>query len=77
MRAGTFGIIVALLVILAGAVSYAYLGLIGDGEPMPADGVVALTVGIIFSLAIGCGLMALLFYSSRNGYDEAPRLRDE
>jgi hypothetical protein len=26
----------------------------------------------VFSLLIGCGLMALLFYSSRHGYDEPP-----
>jgi hypothetical protein len=29
-----------------------------------------LGVGIIFGLVIGCGLMALAFYSSRSGYDE-------
>jgi hypothetical protein len=33
---------------------------------------VALAVGVIFSLAVGIGLMALLFYSSRRGYDEPP-----
>jgi hypothetical protein len=34
-------------------------------------GYVAMTLGIIFSLVIGCGLMALMFYSSRHGYDDA------
>jgi len=29
-----------------------------------------LGVGIVFGLVIGCGLMALAFYSSRSGYDE-------
>jgi hypothetical protein len=29
-------------------------------------------LGIVFSLLIGCGLMALLFYSSRHGYDAPP-----
>jgi len=28
--------------------------------------------GVIISLAVGFGLMALLFYSSRKGYDEPP-----
>jgi hypothetical protein len=28
-------------------------------------------LGIVFSLVVGCGLMALVFYSSRHGYDEA------
>jgi len=27
-------------------------------------------LGIVFSLVIGCGLMALMFYSSRHGYDD-------
>jgi len=26
--------------------------------------------GVVLSLVVGCGLMALLFYSSRHGYDE-------
>jgi hypothetical protein len=38
---------------------------------MSVHGYVAMTLGIIFSLVIGCGLMALMFYSSRHGYDDA------
>src|SRR4029453_6661946 len=30
-----------------------------------------LGVGIVFGLVIGCGLMALAFYSSRSGHDES------
>jgi len=41
------------------------------GEPMPAEGYYAMIGGVIFSLVVGCGLMALVFYSSRRGYDEA------
>jgi hypothetical protein len=29
----------------------------------------------MFSLVIGVGLMALLFFSSRRGYDEPPRYK--
>jgi hypothetical protein len=29
-----------------------------------------MTIGVVFSLLIGIALMALLFYSSRHGYDE-------
>ena len=36
-------------------------------------GRIAMWLGIVFSLAVGCGLMALLFYSSRHGYDAPPR----
>ena len=28
-------------------------------------------LGIVFLLIVGCGLMALVFYSSRHGYDDA------
>ena len=27
-------------------------------------------LGILFSLVVGCGLMALVFYSNRHGYDD-------
>jgi hypothetical protein len=30
--------------------------------------------GIAFSLIVGIGLMALIFYSSRRGYDEPAQL---
>jgi hypothetical protein len=32
---------------------------------------------ILFSILIGSGLMALVFYSSRHGYDEPPHERHE
>jgi TRAP-type C4-dicarboxylate transport system permease small subunit len=41
---------------------------------MSIHGYIALSLGVFFSLLIGCGLMALLFYSSRRGYDEQPEL---
>jgi hypothetical protein len=40
------------------------------GVALPAWGYALLGVGIVFGLLIGCGLMALAFYSSRKGYDE-------
>ena len=43
------------------------------GPPMPPAGYIAMTLGIVFSVVIGCGLMALVFYSSRHGYDEPPQ----
>jgi hypothetical protein len=33
-----------------------------------------MALGVIVSLAVGFGLMALIFYSSRKGYDEPPVL---
>ncbi len=40
------------------------------GSPMSTNGYVAMALGIIFSTVLGCGLMVLLFYSSRRGYDD-------
>jgi hypothetical protein len=34
--------------------------------------IVAMWLGIIFSCLVGFGLMGLIFYSSRKGYDETP-----
>ena len=47
-----------------------------QGPPMPAVGYLAMTLGVIFSLVVGFALMALLFYSSRHGYDEPPQGED-
>ena len=68
---GTAAIVVVLLAILVAAALYAANAWTKvTGPPMPPDGYIAMTLGIVFSLLIGCGLMALLFYSSRHGYDE-------
>jgi hypothetical protein len=42
-----------------------------SGVEMSSHGWIALALGTFFSLLIGCGLMALMFFSSRHGYDEA------
>jgi hypothetical protein len=39
------------------------------GTPMSTMGWIAMTVGIVVTLALGVGLMALMFYSSRQGRD--------
>ena len=40
------------------------------GEPIPAYGYVAIVGGVFVSLFVGGGLMALVFYKSRHGYDD-------
>lgn len=40
------------------------------GEDIPAYGYVAIIGGTLFSLLVGGGLMALVFYSHRHGYDD-------
>ena len=72
--AGIVAIAVPLMAILVVAGWYAMRAFTAvDGPPMPATGYIAMTLGIVFSLVIGCGLMALVFYSSRHGYDEPYR----
>jgi len=64
-------LIVPLLALLAGSVWFAYYVWVTDeGPPIPAMGYVAMALGILFSLLVGVGLMALIFYSHRHGYDE-------
>ncbi len=38
---------------------------------MGKHGWIALGLGTFFSLLIGCGFMALMFFSSRSGHDDA------
>ena len=45
---------------------------IGDSE-ISGAGWLAMGLGVIVTLALGIGLMALVFISSRRGYDEIGR----
>ncbi|MBN8976005.1 MAG: hypothetical protein J0I08_05970 [Rhizobiales bacterium] len=76
MRIGAWILVAALLALLAGVGWYAYSGLTTGSEPMPAAGVIALLAGVTVSLIVGVGLMALVFYSSRHGYDDMPTRDD-
>jgi len=64
-------IILALFALLAAAVWFA--GTAWErfgGDAIPVYGYIAIAGGILFSLLIGGGLMALAFYSNRHGYDD-------
>jgi len=75
---GVIAVIAPLLAILAAATWFATRAWTAvSGPPMPTAGYVAMMLGIVFSLVVGCGLMALLFYSSRHGYDEQIYRRDD
>ncbi|MEP9366808.1 hypothetical protein [Xanthobacter sp. VNH20] len=43
----------------------------GADAPMEATDYIPMVLGVVLTVALGCGLMALLFFSSRQGYDEA------
>jgi formate hydrogenlyase subunit 3/multisubunit Na+/H+ antiporter MnhD subunit len=65
-------IILPLLAFLAASVWFAYYVWASDaGPPLPASGYVAMALGVLFSLVVGIGLMALVFYSHRHGYDDS------
>ena len=61
------------LLVFAIVISY-YGWTSAAGTDVPESGYLAMALGIIFALVIGVGLMGLLFYSSRYGYDESPEL---
>jgi hypothetical protein len=64
-------VLVPLVALLAGSIWFAadvWTSL--DGASIPTGGWIAMGAGVFFSLVIGCGLMALVFYSNRHGYDE-------
>jgi hypothetical protein len=72
-------VIVGLLAMLGVTVGWAIWGWQQtSGTAMGFHGWVAMILGIVFTIVIGCGLMGLMFYSSRYGCDErASDLSDE
>src|SRR5689334_23187317 len=71
--AAAWMIILVLLLLLVATDFVAYLGwTLADGVEVSTAAYVAMALGVLFSLIVGCGLMALVFYSSRSGYDEPP-----
>jgi membrane protein DedA with SNARE-associated domain len=75
MGAGSWTILIVLLSLLALTLVVVYFGwTYGKDADVPTSGYVAMAIGVIVSLAVGFGLMALVFYSSRKGYDEPPVL---
>jgi hypothetical protein len=72
LTGGQFVLLGVLLAILIVTVVWAAtVWTSSDGVAMSKHGWIALGLGTFFSLVIGCGLMALMFYSSRSGHDEA------
>jgi hypothetical protein len=64
----------SLLILFVAACLVAFIGWNSTDVQMPAWGYVTMALGIVFSLVVGVGLMALLFYSNRAGYDEPTQI---
>ena len=64
--------IAGIVVLLIGSFIAAQWAGIGDSE-ISGAGWLAMGLGVIVTLALGIGLMALVFISHRRGYDEIGR----
>jgi hypothetical protein len=73
---------VALLVaLLLGILALASYGVAqawrGVGLDLGVHGWIALFLGVVLSLALGVGLMRLVYFSARNGYDDRQSTGEE
>jgi hypothetical protein len=76
LSVGAIVLLLTLLAILAGTIFFVYQGmLVGGDETLPGHFYIAMSLGIGFSMLVGVGLMALVFYSHRRGHDEPPTFR--
>ena len=74
---GAYLLLAALLGMLVAVVVVAVSGWTSAaGTDVPIAGYLAMAFGVVVSLIVGIGLMALVFYSSRAGYDEPAKLSE-
>ena len=72
---GTVIVLTALLGLLAWALWIMIAVWIRTDVTMSGHGWTALILGVVFSCIVGFGLMGLIFFSNRRGYDEPPTFR--
>ncbi len=72
-RGGTILVVIVLLGLLVLAI---YMGVAGwnmgsdgTGQEMSTAGYIAMALGVVVTLALGAGLMALMYYSSKHDRD--------
>jgi hypothetical protein len=61
--------IAAMGVILGVSIWYSFWGWSLTDAQIDTNGYIALVLGVVLSMVLGGGLMALLFWSNRKGYD--------
>jgi hypothetical protein len=65
-------IVVLIGLLVAAIVGVSVSGTDDLGSDMSGPGAIAMTFGVLFTIAVGVSLMGLIFYSSRRGYDDPP-----
>ena len=65
------------IIVLIGLLVMAIVGVSLSGTDdltsgVSGPGTFAMIFGVLFTIVVGVGLMGLIFYSSRRGYDDAP-----
>ena len=71
MKIATILLIAGLGLALGGIVWWDWSVFATIGFDMPAVGWVALILGSLVTIAVGAGLMFLMFWSNRHGFDDA------
>jgi TRAP-type C4-dicarboxylate transport system permease small subunit len=66
---GGWAAIVAMGVLLGASIWFAFYGWNLTDAVIDTPGIIALVMGVVLSMLLGGGLMALVFYSNRKGYD--------
>jgi hypothetical protein len=76
MKLLTVAVVAGSVLALAGIIWWDWSVFSAIGFAMPAVGWVAMGIGVVLTIAVGCGLMFLIFYSNRHGYDDAVGRQD-
>ena len=70
--AGAIAIVVAVIIVaIVVTISVGNWNFVGNSG-IDLNGWIALILGVVVTLVVGIGLMALVFISNRRGYDEPP-----
>lgn len=69
-RNGIFVVVTLAAILIVAVIGSAYLWMGLDDTQISGHGYFALILGVIFTVGLGAGLMFLVFYSHRRGYDD-------